>query len=64
MKLFFIEIPNFWALADNLGVFQQFISTHFGTVSPLSMFSINQSLFIQQTKPLNTNLNYFRGIGI
>ena len=27
-------------------------STHFGTVSPVSMFSIIQLLFIQTTKPL------------
>ena len=33
----------------------RFISTHFGTVShcPLSMFSINQPLFLQKTKPLH-----------
>ena len=28
------------------------MSTHFGTVSPLSMFSINQPLFLQKTMPL------------
>ena len=33
---FFSKIPNFWVF------FGQFISTHFGTVSSLSMFSINQ----------------------
>ena len=33
-------------------IFKQFISIHFGTVSPLSMFSINQPLFLQKTKPL------------
>ena len=43
MKPFFIEIPNFCAWADKFwGIFGQFISTHFGTVNPLSMFSINQ----------------------
>jgi hypothetical protein len=50
-EAFFIEIPNFWAWADNWvdkfwgiwGIIGQFISTHFGTVSPLSMYSINQS---------------------
>ena len=34
-SLFFIEIPKFWAWADNLGrlgIFDQFISTHFGNV--------------------------------
>ena len=54
---FFIEIPNLWAWADNFwadtfwgiwGIFGQFISTHFGTVSPLSMFSIIQPLFLQK----------------
>ena len=48
----------FWAWADNFGiwgVFERFISTHFGTVSPFSMFSINQPLFLQKTKPLHTN---------
>ena len=42
---FFFKIPNFCAWADKFwgiwGIFKQFISTHFGTVSPLSMFSIN-----------------------
>ena len=34
------------------GIFGRFISIHFGTVSPLSMFSTNQQLFVQNTKPL------------
>ena len=29
-------------------IFSQFICTHFGTVSPLSMFSISQSFFLQK----------------
>ena len=45
MKPFSIEIPNCRAWADNFwgiwGSFGRFISTHFGTVSPLSLFSIN-----------------------
>ena len=53
-SLFFIEIWNFWVWTDNLGryilgiwgIFSQFISPHFGTVSPISMFSINQPLFL------------------
>ena len=36
---------KFWDIWD---IFSQFISTHFGTVSPLSMFSINQPLFLQK----------------
>ena len=34
------------------GIFSQNISTHFGTVSPLSVFFIIQPLFLQKTKPL------------
>ena len=52
MKPFFIKIPNFWAWADKFwgvcSILGQFISTHFVTVRPLSIFSINQlSLYIQ-----------------
>jgi hypothetical protein len=32
-------------------------------VSPLSMFSINQPLFLQKTKPLYQNPKYLFGIG-
>jgi hypothetical protein len=50
MKPFFIKIPKLWAWADKfwgiLGVLCRFISTHFSTVSSLSMFSINQPLFL------------------
>ena len=56
MKLFFIGIQNFWAWVDKFwgiwGIFGLTISTHFGTVSPLSMFSIVQPLFLQITNPL------------
>ena len=34
------------------------------TLSPLSMFSINQSLVLQKTKPLYPNPKYLIGIGI
>ena len=34
-------------------IFGQLISPHFGTVSPLSMFSINQSLFLQKLSLYN-----------
>ena len=44
------------------GIFGWFISTHFGTVSPLSMFSINQPLFLQT--PLYPNSKHLFGIGI
>jgi hypothetical protein len=68
MEPFFIEITNFWAWADTFwviwGIFGQFISTHFGTVSPLSRFFINQSLFLQKAKPLYSNPKYVFGIGI
>ena len=62
MKPFFIEILNFLAWADNKisfgafgGIFGQFISFHFGTVSPLSIFFINQQSFLQEAKPLQPN---------
>jgi hypothetical protein len=57
MTPFFIEIPNFWAWADQFlgiwGIFGQTISTHFSTGNPLSMFSIIQPLFLQKTKRSN-----------
>ena len=40
---------KFWGI---WGIFGQTISTHFGTVSPLSMFFIIQPLFLQKTKSL------------
>ena len=56
MKPFFIEIPNFeigqtnWAdkFLGILGIFGGTIITHFVRVSPLSMFSIIQPLFLQK----------------
>ena len=47
-----IEIQNPWAWADKLG-----------KVSPLSMFSIIQPLFLQKTKPLFPYPKYFLGLG-
>jgi hypothetical protein len=68
IKPFFIEIQKFWAWADKLwgiwGIFGQIISTHFGKVSPLSMFSNIQPLFLQKTKPLYPQPKYLFGIGI
>ena len=55
-----IWADKFWSI---VGIFGQFIGTHFGTVSPLSMFSINQPLTIQKTKPLYPNPKYLFGIG-
>ena len=40
-----IWADKFW---DIWGIFGPFIRTHFGTVSPLPMFSINQPLFLQK----------------
>jgi hypothetical protein len=40
-----IWADKFWGI---WGIFGQFISTHFSNVSPLSMFSINQPLFLQK----------------
>ena len=41
------------------GIFGEFISTNFGTVRSLSMFSINQSLVLKKTKPLYPNSQKF-----
>jgi hypothetical protein len=52
---------KFWGI---WGIFGQTISTHFGTVSPLSMYSIYQPLFLQKTKPLFPHPKYLFGIVI
>ena len=54
MQPFFIEISKFWAdiFWGIWGIFGRFISTHFGTVSPLPMSSMNQPLYLQKTRPL------------
>jgi hypothetical protein len=47
------------------GAFSRSIYQHpFGNVSPLSIFSINQPLFLQKTNPLYPNPKYLFGIGI
>jgi hypothetical protein len=46
------------------GMFGPTISTHFGTVSPLSMFSNIQPLFLQKTKLLHPHPKYLFWIGI
>ena len=51
---------KFWGI---LVIFGQFISTQFGTVSPLFMFSINQ-YFYKKNKPLYPNPKYLFRIGI
>ena len=74
IKPFFIKILNFWGWADNLGtlifengiwgIFGRFISTHFGIVSPLSMFFINQPLFLQKKLSLSIQIpNIYLGLG-
>ena len=55
-NFFWLEQTN-WA-EKFWGIFGQFISTHFGTVSPLSMFFINQPLFLQKIKSLYPNPIY------
>ena len=55
------QADKFWGI---WGIFCQTISTHFGRVSPLSMFSIIQPLFLQKTKPLYPHPKYLFGIGI
>ena len=52
---------KFWGI---WGIFRQTISTHLGKVSPLSLFSIIQPLFLQKTKPLYPHPKYWFGIGI
>ena len=58
MSLFFIEIQNFGLGQTNWA--NQFwgIWGIFGTVSPLFMFSITQSLLLQKTKPLFPHPKY------
>ena len=71
MKPFFIKIPNFWAWAaiwaDKFwGIwytFGRFISNHFGTVSPLSMLSINQLIFLQKIGLYILIPNIYLGLG-
>ena len=46
---------KFWGI---WGIFGQTISTHFGTVSHFSIFSIIQPLFLQKTKPLYLGLGF------
>ena len=70
MRPFFIEIQNFGLGETNLadkflgirGIFDQTIKTHLGTVSPLSIFFIIQSLFLQKIKLLHPNPEYLFGI--
>jgi hypothetical protein len=56
-----IQADKFWGI---WGIFGQTISTHFGTVSSFSVFSIIQPLFPQKTEPLYPHLKYLFGIGI
>ena len=51
---------KFWGI---WGIFGRFFSTHFGTVGSLSVFSINQPLFLQKTKPLYPNPQNLFGSG-
>ena len=50
---------KFWGI---WGIFGKTISTHFGTVSPLAMFSIIQPLFLQKNKPLYPHPNKYLGL--
>ena len=54
---------NLW-MWGTWGTFDRFISIHFGTVSPLSIFSNNQLLLLQKTRPLYPHPKYLFGIGI
>ena len=61
MKPFFIEIQNFLAYSlGHLGIFGCTISTHFGKVSPLSMFFIILPLlFLQNNKAFLSTFQIF-----
>ena len=61
-EVFFHCNAKLFGLGRRIG--QQTISTHFETVSPLSMFSIIQPLIAQKTKPLNPHPKYLFGKGI
>ena len=54
-----IWADKFWSI---WGIFEQSISPHFGTVSRLSMFFINEQLFLQKSKPLYPHPKYLFGI--
>jgi hypothetical protein len=52
---------QFWGI---WGIFEEFISTHFGIVSPLSLFSINEPLFLQKKLRLYIQIpNIYLGLG-
>ena len=71
-SFYFIKIPNFWALADNLTdkfwdiltIIKWFISIHFGTASPLFRFSINQPSFLQKLNLYIQIQNIYLGLGL
>jgi hypothetical protein len=69
MKPFSLESQTFCLGTQfgriNFGVFLANLSAPIlGTVSPFSMFSINQPLCLQKTNPLYPNPKYLFGIGI
>ena len=55
MKIF-IKISNFWAWANKFwdiwGIFDPFISTHFGTVSPKYPFGMGFEFGLQRIRDL------------
>ena len=55
-----IWADKFWSI---WGIFGQFISTHFGTVNPLSMFFINQLLYLQKISFYIPIPNIYLGLG-
>ena len=56
-----IWADEFWGIWS---IFGRNFSTYFGTASPLSMFFINQSLFLKKTRPLYPNPEYLLAIRI
>ena len=64
MKPFFIKFPKVLTWADKFWGIWGIFGSRFGTVSPLSMFFINEPLFLQKTKSLYPNPKYLFGIGM
>jgi hypothetical protein len=71
MKPFFHQNPTLLGLGRqfgqiNFGAFGVFLANLSAPilVSPLSMLSTDQPLFIQKTKPLHPNIKYLFGNGI
>ena len=73
-EAFFHRNPKLFGLGQTIwaeifcaiwGILGRFVSTHFGTVSPLSMFFIKSTIiFTKKTKPLYLNPEICLGLGL